>query len=214
MYHMSESEFMQYEQAEERLKYLRKLHASELQDAYDGIHPTRTCFDSGAGKVYWESINPVDYAIYLVELREEHDRSEKWWKLRAEAFKDAFASLTEQERFCLLENRFGQCKERTKLRELLSEIIATRPELQRKSIPFDELEDIEEVDRRIDRMSDAELMDGYWDLDQQISEEQLREQCIRLRETHETPYLEISKLLGIEVARVKKYIKQHQREVS
>ena len=77
MYRMSRSEFWQYKIAKARLKELRKLHEIELQEAYDNIHPTRTAVDYHIGRIYVESINPADYAIYLIDLQEEHKRIEK-----------------------------------------------------------------------------------------------------------------------------------------
>lgn len=196
MYHMSESEFMQYEIAEIRLKELRSKHADELQDAYDGIHPTRTVFDYERG-VYSESVNPADYAIYLVELREEHERIEKWWELRAIAYQDALNQLAEPE----------HAQARKEIKGILSLLIENRPDLQRRFIPLDDLDDIEEVDRRIDQMSMDELQEDYWNLDDYIDEERLKEQCIRLYETHDMAYSKISRMLGIETSRVKKYVK-------
>lgn len=214
MYRMGESEFMQYEVATGRLKDLRKQHAIELQQAYDGIHPTRTCFDYGQGTIYWESVNPVDYAIYLIDLKEGHARSEKWWSLRASAYREAYEKLSDEEKGLLNSVGYGQYQKREnvrkRLQELLSEIISTRPELQRKFIPLDELEDIEEADRRIENMSMKELLEDYWDLDEQINEEKLKEQCFRLYDSHDMPVARISKLLGIETARVKKYLLQRK----
>lgn len=210
MYHMSESEFVQYEMAERRLHDLRKKHAIELQQAYDNIHPTRTCFDYQTGTLYWESVNPEKYAIYLIELREEHERMEKWWELRASAYREALELLTEEERNYISPYEYGNYQKRQnvrkKFRQILTEIVSTRPELQRQSVSLDEIEDLEEADRRIENMSMEELMEDYWDLDEQINEERLKERCIRLYETYDMTYLEIGRLLGIRTSRVKKYV--------
>lgn len=215
MYRLSEYEFRQYEMAEVRLTILKNQHKEELQDAYDGIHPTRTCFDYEQGSVYQESINPAEYAIYLVELQEEHERIEKWWKLRVDAYKEAFSQLDGKEQSLLNTRSYGQYKERqqalNKVREHLAAIISTKPELQRKAILLDQIESMEEADQRIENMSDEELFEDYVDFS---DEEQIKKQCIWLREIKDTPYSEISRLLGIETARAKEYIMQHQQEVS
>jgi hypothetical protein len=170
MYYMSESEFMQYETAEKQFNDIRKQHAVELKQAYDGIHPTRARFDYEQRRIYCESVNPADYAIYLVELREEHERIEKWWSLRATAYRESLEMLTNEERnsfhLCGYSNYEKHEKARKGLREVLTKIVATRPDLQRQSIQFDELEDLDEVDRQIDKLSMEELLENYWDLDE------------------------------------------------
>jgi len=215
MYRMSEAEFMQCKIAERRLQELYKQHEMELQRAYDGIHPTRTCFDYEQGAVYSESVNPAEYAIYLAELREEHKRFEKWWQLRSEVYKQALDQLTDEEKQIINLGIHGNYAEYEKvgkkLREHLNKIFDERPDLQRQSIPFDELEDIEEVDRIIDKMSMKELLEDYWDLDKQIDEEVLKEQCVRLYESYDMTFSTIGKKVGITTNRVKKYVMHHQK---
>jgi hypothetical protein len=171
MYRMSESEFMQFEQAEKRLRELQKNNEIELQQAYDGIHPTRVRFDYSLGTIYSESVNPADYAIYLIELREEHERQEKWWGIRAEAYREALQMLTDEDRSDLKLFGYGNYSKRKNARKRLSEaltiVINTRTELQRRQISFEEVEDLEEVDRQIDKMSMKELLEDYWDKDEE-----------------------------------------------
>ncbi|MGM7637596.1 hypothetical protein [Bacillus sp. Hm123] len=178
MYHMSDSEFRKYEMAERRLQYLRKQHQIEIQQAYDGIHPTRTCFDYEQKEIYWESVNPCEYAIYLIELKEEHERIEKWWSLRAAVYRESFENLTDEERSQL--TTFDSYEEsqtvRNRLKQILIDIVSTRPELQRKPIQMDVFEDMEEADRRIENMSMEELFEDYWDLDTQENEDNLNQQ--------------------------------------
>ena len=171
MYRLSETEFIQYRMAERFLNDTRQRHAIELEEAYENIHPTRTAFDYEQKKLYSESINVEEYAIYLVELQEEHKRIEKWWEIRLEAYKEADKRSN------------GQLE---KIKEILSEIISENPELQRKfPNDFYSFEDVEEYDRRIDNMSVEELLKDYWDKDEEITEEQLEERCIRLYESYD-----------------------------
>jgi hypothetical protein len=165
MYRISETEFLQYEVAENRLQELRQLHAIEIQQAYDDIYPTRTSFNYGLGKIYSESVNTEDYAIYLVDLKEEYIRTERWWTLRVLAFKDAFNLLSERDQWNYRVSGL-RVEARKRLREHLTSIIEMRPEIQRKIMVFAELEDLEEVDRRIDEMTEEELLEDYWDLDE------------------------------------------------
>lgn len=169
MYRMSESEFMQYEFAEKRLFELRRQHAFEITQAYDNIHPTRTRIDSHLGRIFNESVNPETYAVYLIELQEEHKKHEEWWELRVEAYREASARLTDEERQCLDLYDYGSYSKRQgarkKLCKELEKIVATRPELQRRPIKIDKLEDLDEVDRQIDKMNIKELLKDYWDPD-------------------------------------------------
>src|SRR5690625_5005443 len=97
MYSMSRFEYMQYEIASKRLQELKIKHAAELQRAYDGIHPTRTAIDYDLGRLYAESIDPCEYATYLVDLQAEHERKEEYWYKRASVFEQALSKLSEQE---------------------------------------------------------------------------------------------------------------------
>jgi DNA-directed RNA polymerase specialized sigma24 family protein len=218
MYYLSEWEFMQYELAERRLLELRRKNKTELQEAYDGIHPTRSCFDYSIGTIFKESVNTADYAIYLVELREEHERQEEWWGLRATACREAREMLTDEERYYLdfydYDSYGKREKARKRLRESLINIISSKPELQRKPIPLDESEDLEEADRQIEKMSMKELLKDYWDREEELTEEQLKEKCIRLYKTLEWTYSMIGRELGIEVSRVKKYVNSGEENVS
>ncbi|NRD81163.1 hypothetical protein HPT25_28125 [Bacillus sp. BRMEA1] len=179
MYRMSQSEYTQYELAERRLQELRIQHAYEIQQAYDDIHPTRSAFDYGIGSIYSESVDPVEYAIHLIELKEGHEQQEKWWSLRAEAFSEAYKKLTFQEQSSLSKFEYGKYQERqnvwNRLRAILEEIIETKPELQRKSVSLDLIDNIEEADMQIDKMSMKELLEDYWDKDEEKFEEPKKE---------------------------------------
>lgn len=167
MYRMGQSEFFQYEIASRRLKEIRIRNKQELEAAYDGIHPTRCCFDYDSGKIYSESVNPVDYAIYLVEMKEEHKRIEKYWSIRAQAFEKAQKILSEQELNHLNDTWYRNYQHKqsikAKLQKELEKIIARTPELKRPTLNFNQLEDLEEIDRIIDNMNMDELMEDYWD---------------------------------------------------
>lgn len=171
MYRVSESEFLQYDSAEYRLNQTRLENAAELKQAYDNIHPTRVCFNYSRGEVYSESINPIDYAIYLVELKEEHARIETWWEQRALTFREAYRQLTDDEKSIYEHGVYGrQHSVRKKLKGILSTLLDAKPELQRRYISLDQMEDIEEVDRLIDKMTDEELLKDYWDKDEMENE--------------------------------------------
>jgi DNA-directed RNA polymerase specialized sigma24 family protein len=210
MYRMSNSEIKQYQSAERVLQELRIQHAYELQRAYDGIHPTISCFDYEGGSIHSESINPADYAIYLIELKEEHQRQQRWWGLRAEAYKEARKKLTEEEKRYLDIYGAGTYKQkeaaRNKLGQALIEIVETKPELRRQTVSLDDIEDMEEADLQIEKMSMEELLKDYWDLDELLNETDLKKRCIYLYEACDWPYREIGKRLGIPTSRVKEYV--------
>lgn len=172
MYQLSEYEFYQYEIAENRLKALREKHDEELQEAYEGINPTMTCYDYGLCNIYVGSVDPAEYAVYLVELQEKHKQIEEWWSKRAKAYKQAFYRLTESDRACLINNEYGKYQERQnalqRLRVLLNDVVANRPELQRVAVSTEAFDEIEKVDEEIENMSDKELFDGYINIDEQI----------------------------------------------
>ncbi len=168
--------------AEKHLRYLRNKNSLELQQAYDRIHPTRTQFDYSLGVIYKESVDPVECAICLVELREKHEEKEMWWKLRAEACKEALEMLTDDEKRYLhsrdYESYAKREKARNKLRELLTEIVEARPELQRQPTSLNELKDLEEIaqaDRKIDSLRQKELFEDYRDFTEVVIEEPIKE---------------------------------------
>jgi hypothetical protein len=166
MYQVTKGEFMQYEAAEEQWLRLRRLHRLELVEAYACIHPTRSCFDYDAGKIYSESVNPADYAVYLADLQAEQKKSEEWWYSRAGLYCEAVKRLSPEEHAILkAENDFRQVRSvKNKLRGILSEMIAERPDLQRaSSFIADELESMEEADELIGEMSEEELLEDYID---------------------------------------------------
>lgn len=186
---MSNYEFRQYEQAEKKLEMARYYNANELEQAYDGIHPTRTVLDYSLGKLYVESVNPAEYAVYLVDLQEGHKQVENYWSMRAEAYKQAIKLATSGKRY--------------EIKEVLCKIIASRPELQRNNADYDMTEDIEEYDKRIDNMSEAEALEGYID---PLESEHIKPQCIRLYNAHEMTFKEIGKALGITSTRAREII--------
>lgn len=194
MYRLSESEFFQYRTAEQRLKDIRRQHALELQEAYDNIHPTKTRIDTDLGRIYVESINPETYAIYLVELRQEHEEIERWWAERAKVYNQAYRESG---------------GDMAKTREILAQIISTRPDLQRKQIDTAVFDELKEYDSQIDNMSMDELLEDYWDSDEENSEEQIRDRCIKLHESYDMPVNEIASLLGITTSRVRKHINRY-----
>lgn len=167
MYQIQDYEFFQYETAEFRLKRMREQSIAQLNQAYRDIHPTRSCFNYDTGKIYSESIDPADYAVYLADLQAEHKKAEEWWRLRAELYREGTKRLSAEERAVLeADNDFLQVMlVKNKLRSILSEMIAERPDLQRvSSFTEDELESMDEADEEIDKMSMKEVMKDYVDL--------------------------------------------------
>lgn len=152
---MSEYEFMQYKMAEQRLRDIRRQNAIELQKAYDDIHPTRTCYDYDLKRLYSESMNPEKYAIYLVEMRNGHERIEEWWTKRAEAYKEAQVLANGDE---------------SKIYEILLNIIETRPDLQRKQVDLSIYGDVAEYDSLVEKMNMEELLEDYWDKEGEFDE--------------------------------------------
>ncbi len=160
---MNKHDFSMYERAEGHMEYLRRAHAEEVEAAYDNIHPTRSCFDYDTGKIISESINPCDYAIYLIDLQNRHEREKKWWEEKARIYKSAYESLTDEEQQDWEESRsFDVYK---KLRDLLMQQI----EAEQKSFTDEErLANLEqyiqenkeliEADAEIDKMSMKEIM--------------------------------------------------------
>lgn len=191
MYRMKKYEVKQYENAEAILKDLQLKHREELEDAYDSISPTQTQVDYDTGRFYVGSVDPSEYAIYLVEMQEKHKKIEKHWILRAEAYKSALKKCA---------------GDKGKIIETLSEIVADIPELQRNHVISEELESLEEYDKRVDGMSDIELYSDYWDLDKYLNH--LDERCLYLRNTYALSIKEISKHLGISTKRVNLIIQQ------
>lgn len=190
MYSMSRYEFIQYELAEKRLNELKQRHAIELEHAYDSINPTLTCFDYSLGELYSSSVNPANYAIYLVELQEKHKQIERYWDLRAKAYKKALS--------------MGN-KDKTTIKSNLETIIASNAELQRKKV--EELTSVEEYDKRVDSMTDKELFEGYYNLDEQLEQENISK-CLKLYKVHGMTFKEISSLLGITSTKAREIILQ------
>lgn len=166
MYQMTRTEFRQYDTAEKQLLLTKEEHRLKLLEAYAKIHPTRSCFDYDAGKIYSESVNPADFAIYLADLQAEYKQAEEWWELRAELYHEGTKRLSAEEQAALKANNdFRQVKHvKNKLRSVLSEMIAERPDLQRaSSFIADELESMEEADDLIEEMPEEELLEDYID---------------------------------------------------
>lgn len=194
MFRMSRYEFIQFQIAENKLNELKIQHAAELEQAYDNISPTMTYVDYDLGRIYSSSINPEEYAIYLIELQEKHKRKEEYWAIRAEAYKQALSMS-------------GGNKE--KLFATLSEIVSKTPELQRKEAVQEEIEDVESYDKQIDKMSDEELFSDYWSLDEHLEQnEKIIDRCLWLRQSQEMSYKDIGKIIGITTNRVKEILQE------
>src|SRR5699024_9145907 len=197
MYRISRFEYIQFELAEQRLAELQRKHIQELQQAYAGIHPTRTMIDYNLGVIYSESINPADYAVYLVDLQEQHERKESYWKNKSEAYKKALHQLSPGERT------------KENITKKLNEIIQKQPDLQRQTYSI--YQEVEKYDEYVENISDDELFSDYHDF---LEDEKVIEQCIYLRDAHEMTYKNIGKELGITTDRVKRIIQQHEAQLN
>lgn len=93
MYFMGSEEFKQYLYAESKLRELDQLHRLAITRAYADIHPTRTALNIDERRFYSESINVADYAIYLVDLKDEQKRSLERYKKRVQIFHQALAEM-------------------------------------------------------------------------------------------------------------------------
>lgn len=204
MYKLTRVEFMQYIIAERRLNELKQKHKAELEQAYDNIHPTKTGVNYDIGVMYAESIDPADYAVFLVELQEKHEQRESYWLERVKALKKAVNQLTEEEK-----SKINSTKVRQKTMSLLSEIIAENPRLRRNY--RDVHQDIREFDKQIESMTKEELLEDYEDFSEV---EQLKEKCIYLRYVHEMPYTKISEKLSVTRPRVVRIIKQYEAQLN
>lgn len=171
MYFMGMFEFRQYMNAAEKLREIQEEQELIIHNAYVDIHPTRVHFDYEQGKMYSESLNVADYAIWLIEMKESHSKHREFWKQRATAFEKVLNSLSEEE-----QKFFGEVKSNApgvgrphrmvieKLKKELEKVVAIR--LRRESAikeSFANVPDIEEWDKKVEAMSEAELLEGYWD---------------------------------------------------
>src|SRR5690625_4538285 len=157
MYNMTRYEFIQYKVAYDRLIQCRQENAEELQHAYDSIHPTRTQIDYQLGQIYIESIDPAEYAAYMIDLQAKHKQSESYWMKRFQAYSKALKTLTDDEAK-EMNNRFPNKKVENKVIKALEKIIAADPSLQRNKSVINMLDDVAEYDKRIDEMSIEELL--------------------------------------------------------
>lgn len=98
MDYISDYEFYQYVIAADYLKDLKRMHHIEIQHLYDDIHPTRVITNSEIGKMFSESINVEDYAIWIIDTKERHKKQQAYYQHKAAVFQNALKSLTDEER--------------------------------------------------------------------------------------------------------------------
>lgn len=140
MYEMSKAELQQYLYSETRYKELCKQQALELKRAYADIHPTRTGYDYGQGKIYSESINVADYAIYLIDLKADFKRHQEWWFKRVCVYRKAFSRLSVEDQKVFMGYRiihFNFLEHDRVLNDLfdhIEKIVNTIQELHRKPL--------------------------------------------------------------------------------
>lgn len=170
MYFMGMFEFRQYMNAADKLREIEEEQAVIIHRAYSDIHPTRVHFDYEQGKMYSESLNVADYAIWLIEMKESHSKHRAFWERRAAIFESAKATLSEKERELFEEVRsnsagLGRAHRMVieKLKKYLEKTVSDRPRRDSVKKPIVPLGDMEEWDRKVEAMSEEELLEGYWD---------------------------------------------------
>lgn len=173
MYFMGMFEFRQYMNAADRLQELTEEHDFIIRNAYADVHPTRIHYDFEQGKMYSESLNVADYAIWLLEMKESHFKQREYWQKRSLAFEDAMHSLSDHEKMLFEEVRANnQAAGRLhraaieKLKRELERVVSSRSDLNSKPEPvdFDDTVGVKEWDAKVDKMTGAELFEGYQDV--------------------------------------------------
>lgn len=165
-YFMGQFEFRQYVNAATRLEAIKQRHEQELQDAYDGIHPTRVCYDYEKGEFFSESLNVADYAIWLVDLKSDQEEQQEYWNVRAEAFECAKEGLSKREQQSLRDTDGVMINDMIIMRKVkkeLEKIVASKPKLQRRRRKNKGCS-IEEWDKEVEKMNDDELLSDYVDV--------------------------------------------------
>lgn len=148
---VTRTEAMRYIYAEKQLEYLKDDYECRVQAAYENIHPTRTvpCYETG--ELYIESMCPMNFAIYLCELKENYEKVKKEHEQRIEVLQRVKKKLSKHERKNIYSfNSIG------KVQEILSEMF---PNNKKDNV----LKELMEYDQQIDNMSDAELLNDYVD---------------------------------------------------
>lgn len=170
MYFMGMFEFKRYMDAADTLEELKQEQDAVIQGAYEDIHPTRVHYDYEQGKMFSESLNVADYAIWLIEKKESHSRHREFWERRATTFDSVKNVLSEEEKILLEEVKSSDPsigmehrKVIEKLKKHLERAISNRSHREAlvdlSTIP----NDVEEWDRKVEAMSEAELFEDYWD---------------------------------------------------
>ncbi|WP_391119376.1 hypothetical protein [Psychrobacillus sp. L3] len=169
MYKMTDTELHRYLNATTTYERLCIEQQEELEEAYENVFGTRTSWDYEQGKIYSESLNVADYAIYLVDLKGKHKNDRELWERRIRVFKRALYCLTDEEQFIYRKSpaTFKDYELYHKildtLRNYLEEIVSTIPELQEKEKKFfesaSEAREVARYDAKVDKMSMLELLE-------------------------------------------------------
>lgn len=149
MYIMGLFEFKEYLQASHYLEEAVREFQLFTCRGYADIHPTRTAYDPGQGKMYKESLNVADYAIWLVESKQILLNDQEFWQRRLDALESALKTLTPEEQsiFQLFQSGAVLSRIKTepvliKIKTYLESLIGSNPKLQQKSL--DDETDFEE----------------------------------------------------------------------
>lgn len=144
---VSRIEALQYALAEKRLEQLERRYQQKRNEVYDSVFGTRSVPDYDLGFMYVESVNPVEVAIYLVELEEEHEKEVKEIKKRIEVFNRIKGDLSESEL-----NNIEHFRTLRKVQRLLKGIVPARE---------NHITLMKRHDEEIEGMNDTELLEGY-----------------------------------------------------
>lgn len=90
-------EFKQYLDSPQLLAEKQREYRLFEQRGYADIHPTRMGYDYGQGKMFKESLNVADYAIWLVESKEIIEKEVEFWEQRVVMLQKAIDTLSDDE---------------------------------------------------------------------------------------------------------------------
>lgn len=102
-------EFKQYLDSPQLLAEKQREYRLFEKRGYADIHPTRIGYDYGQGKMFKESLNVADYAIWLVESKEIIEKELEFWEQRVVMLQRAINILSDEE--WLVYNDFRQDKD-------------------------------------------------------------------------------------------------------
>jgi|SRR5699024_1952322 len=149
---VTRTEALRYIFAGEQLKKIKKEYERKRYLTYDQIHPTRTAIIYETGEIIVESTDPVEYAMYLCELKNEYEEAKEEYEQRVIAFQKVEQYLSKDEK----NNLYG-LDTISKIQKLLPKIIPSGNNNK------DIVKELKEYDEKVDNMTTEELLEGYVD---------------------------------------------------